>query len=374
VFGLATYEFLPFMAGKDVNERIYFMSDNLNSWYLQQINQQLLQHDLAQQQLIEQLNQFLQQFNQHRFFTHWFNKPKQLGYYIYGDVGRGKSMIMNAMYQHTTKRKIRQHFHEFMQQIHQQLALSKADKPLSIIAKQLKQQVDIIYLDEMHISDIASAMILQQLFQALFQQNIYVVTSSNYPPDGLWPNGLMRERFFPAIELLKQRLIVTSLNSQQDYRLVNSSNNQLFWIKATNAHSQLEHLFHQISYPQLIHYQQNLLICQRQIATIAYSDNIVWLNFEVICGAQRSQLDYLELAEKFTWFIISDIYPLNFEQKDTARRFTWLIDILYDKACKLALSSTVLLENIYLEGDFINEFQRTLSRLEEMQTKEYLQK
>ena len=377
---------------------------NLTCWYQQQIQSGKLNWDPAQLQLLEELDTFLQQFSRNHGLgtsSHWWgtsshglsarirraivsgrnfiirrcSTPQKLGYYIYGGVGRGKSLIMNAMYQFTSgERKTRTHFHQFMQMIHQQLAALNCDDPLTVIAKNLKQQYDIIYLDEMHISDIATAMILQRLLESMFSYHIYLVTSSNYHPDDLWPDGLMRERFLPAIAVLKQQLTVVPLAAQQDYRQLHNSLNKLFIVPATAATAQLEHIFSTLNHYEPPRAAPQINICGRKITLIKQGDQVIWFDFSVLCGAGRSQLDYLELAQQFKWFILSDIFSLTTDKKDMARRFTWLIDILYDNSCGLALSSTVILKDIYVCGDFATEFERTLSRLEEMQTQEYLQK
>lgn len=349
--------------------------ETLTSWYKQQISSGQLNYDSAQENLLNELEQFLNSFLRQNFITRWFNKDHKLGYYIYGDVGRGKSMIMNAMYKFTnTNRKTRIHFHEFMQDVHEQLSkLNNIDDPLSKIAKQLKESYDIIYLDEMHVSDIATAMIMKRLLETLFANKIYIITSSNYHPDGLWPNGLMRERFSPAIETLKKWLNVVSLNSQQDYRLINNSFNQLFIINDVRSIEKLENIFSSINLNNHIN-DKPIHICNREIPVHKSGSDVVWFDFSIICGDMRSQLDYLELCKEYTWFIISDIYQLDFSKKDIARRFTWLVDILYDNNKKLSLSSFVSIKEIYSKGDFANEFERTISRLEEMQTHEYLEK
>lgn len=345
----------------------------LVSWYTEQINLAKLNFDNAQLALLQELDKFLESFASSNFITRLWRNEYKLGYYIYGDVGRGKSMIMNAMYQVTpTDRKKRSHFHEFMYDIQQGMAkLTDINDPLAIIAKQLKSKFDIIYLDEMHVSDIATAMIMKRLLESLFTNKIYIVTSSNYHPDELWPNGLMRERFLPAIKIIKDRLNVLSLNSQQDYRLLNDSANDFFIIQANDSNSRLKQIFTNINANNHLKTNSEIEICSRKIKFIQEGKAIIWFNFNVICGEQRSQLDYLELSTRFEWVIISDIYLLTLEQKDIAQRFTWLIDILYDNNCKLSLSSAVPIENIYLRRDFASEFERTISRLEEMRTKEY---
>ncbi len=347
----------------------------LSLWYHQQTKTGKLTFDQAQLKLLSELECFLDKFSKLNFITRLWSKDHKLGYYIYGDVGRGKSMIMNTMYEFTTgTRKCRLHFHEFMHEIHQQLAeLNNTNDPLSIIAKKLKQKYDIIYLDEMHVSDIATAMIMKRLLEVIFANKIYVITSSNYHPDQLWPNGLMRERFLPAIAIIKDRLNIMSLNSQQDYRQINDSINQLFIMEDASANNKLEQIFQAINTDKQIS-TDPLKICNRDIPCIKTGLDIAWFDFKVICGEKRSQLDYLEIIKTYQWIIISQIQELTEAKKDIARRFTWLVDIFYDNNIKLALSTTVPIQDIYSKGDFANEFERTISRLQEMQTKEYLEK
>ncbi|MFN7094739.1 MAG: cell division protein ZapE [Burkholderiales bacterium] len=346
----------------------------LENWYQRQIQTGKLVFDAAQLAILQQLDSFIANFSHQGLFNRLFTRPTQLGFYLHGSVGRGKSLLLNEVYRHIpTRQKLRVHFHQFMHDIHQQLAkLNQHNEPLHIIAKQLKQKYKIIFLDEMHVSDIATAMILKSLFVALFANRIYIITSSNYKPDELYPNGLMRERFLPAIQLIKEKLQVIALESSQDYRLIHSSFNQMFFIKCKDSTRQLEEIFTKVCRNNS--YQENgqIIIQSRIINFIKKSQNIIWLEFNLICGEQRSQLDYLELTEKFNWFIIDQIPPLSPADKDFARRFTWLIDILYDKQCKLALASAVAIDQIYPTGDFAAEFTRTISRLREMQTKEYL--
>ena len=348
----------------------------LSSWYKDHTQSKQLNFDQAQFNLIKNLDKFLNNFASLNFITRLFRNDHKLGHYIYGGVGRGKSMIMNAMFEHTrTHRKIRKHFHEFMQDIHSQMAnLVNVNDPLALIAKKLKSDYDIIYLDEMHVSDIATAMIMKRLLESIFENKIYIVTSSNYHPDGLWPNGLMRERFLPAIEVLKEYLNIENLEAQQDYRLFNNSENQLFILQNEDSDRHLKKIFETINNGKSNSSRSTIEICNRQIPYIQQGQDIIWFDFMTICGDMRSQLDYLELTKKFEWFIISNIVLLNADKKDVARRFTWLIDILYDSNRKLALSSSVLIKDIYCRGDFANEFERTISRLEEMQTQEYLEK
>lgn len=350
----------------------------LQNWYIQKTKSKELVYDSLQMAILQQLDTFITNFNKQNpltnLFRKYFSKNLCFGYYIYGSVGRGKSIILNQFYKTISeKQKIRLHFHQFMNNIHKNLAdLNKQNEPLKIIAKQLKQKYKIIFLDEMHVSDIATAMILNNLFANLFANGVYIVTNSNYHPDDLYKNGLMRERFLPAIELIKYKLNVISLNGKNDYRLIDKSLNKLFLINHPHAVEELNQTFNKIRHNQ--HYTENtsIIVLNRAIPYIKKTSNIIWFDFKVICGDNRSHLDYLYLIKQYDWFIISNIYRLKPSDMNIARRFTWLIDILYDNNCKLVLSSTIAINKIYLQGEYVNEFNRTISRLNEMQTNKYL--
>ncbi len=346
----------------------------LENWYIEQTTNKNLEFDNAQLSILQQFDDFINKFNSRSFFKSWFNKPKYLGYYIYGSVGCGKSMIMNKLYRiFPDSAKTRMHFHEFMYQIQHELSTLKAhDNPLNIVAKNLSKQYKIIFLDEMLVNDIATAMILNNLFKSLFEHNIYIITTSNSKPNDLYSGGLMRERFLPAIELFNTKLNIINLVSSNDYRLLHDSSNNLFIINEQNPNILLDKIFHGISKDKPIHKDNSIEINARQVPFIQISSSIIWFDFNVICGDKRSQLDYLMLIKQYQWFIISNIPIIT--EKDIARRFILLIDVLYDNQAKIALSTHISLEQIYPSGDLIDEFARTLSRLKEMQTKEYINK
>jgi len=354
--------------------------NTLKNWYLTQTKSGNLVYDTYQFTILQQLDTFITNFTKKprlsTYFTHLFKAQKShsCGVYIYGAVGRGKSMIMNEMYEQiTTLKKIRLHFHEFMSEVNQKLnELKSQEAPLKIVARDIAQKYSIIFLDEFHVSDIATAMILKNLLISLFSEGIIIVTSSNFAPNELYPDGLMHERFLPAIELLEQELDIVSLNSPRDYRGLYDSYNQMFIIGEDDSHNSLNKLFGRIADDNQIVENSDIIIQSRKIPYIAKSAHIIWFNFDVICGDKRSQLDYLELSGEFDYFVIEGIAPINEQNKDVARRFTWLIDVLYDRRRRLILSSGCRLEDIYPQGDFAIEFERTVSRLTEMQTSEYL--
>lgn len=350
------------------------MQKPINDWYLRQTKSGLLVFNNTQYAILQQLDTFIRSFAKSNFFTKLFHKQKKTGFYIYGPVGCGKTMLTDTFYHAMpTPRKMRIHFHEFMSNLHQELAHLKAGtEPLDLVAKKLKKTTDIIFLDEMHVSDIATAMILQKFFMHLFAKNIYIVTSSNVAPDGLYQDGLMRERFLPAISLLKEKLTLLALETACDYRLRNIADANLYLIKEKDSNNKLSELFNKINLNHTFQDASEIEIQSRHINYEKLGKDIIWFDFNIICGDMRSQIDYLELSHKFTWFIIGNLHQLDAKDKDMARRFTWLVDILYDEKNKLILSSDIAIEQIYLSGDYAFEFTRTISRLEEMQTKEYL--
>ena len=350
--------------------------ETLTSWYFNQTNQKKLIFDNSQLVILQQLDKFIDTFNTNIKWYNFLHKPKQLGYYIYGDVGRGKSMIMDALFYHiNTPQKLRIHFHQFMQMIQTQMnELNSDTNRINTICANLAKKYKIIFLDEMHVSDIANAMILRNLFDGLFNEKIHIITSSNYAPDSLYQGGLQRDRFLPAIALIKQRLNILSLNTNTDYRLVNAQINQLFFINDPQSEIKLKQIFDKFSTNKDTNKNKHIEINSRHIQYLLTSNKIIWFDFKTICGDRRSQIDYIELIKQFDWIILSGIDKLTTENQNIARRFTWLIDVIYDNNTKLAISSKCNLSEIYLEGDFINEFNRTLSRLSEMQTIEYLHK
>lgn len=346
----------------------------LQNWYQSQISSNNLIYDEHQNIILQQLDNFITNFSNRGFFRRLFSKPSQLGVYMYGNVGSGKSLIINALYQKIpVQQKCRIHFHQFMNDIHQKLAnLKDYEAPLDKIAQELRQKYRIIFLDEMHISDIATAMILKNLLFSLFKYEVYIITTSNFAPNQLYPEGLMRERFLDAIELIQQKLLLLNLNSSTDYRLIHNTHNQLFIINNPLSTEKLANLFNRFADDNKIDSDDEVIIQSRPIWYIKKSAHIIWFKFDIICGENRSQLDYLELSNRYDYIIIEGIEPIDPRNKDIARRLTWLVDIWYDNRKKIILSAICGIGQIYVEGEWAIEFGRTVSRLIEMQTQEYL--
>jgi cell division protein ZapE len=295
------------------------------------------------------------------------------GVYFWGGVGRGKSFLMDCFFDAVPyRRKRRVHFHAFMQQVHAALKQYKSvADPLAQVADELARSARLLCFDEFHVSDIADAMILGRLVEALFERGVVLVATSNYPPDGLYPNGLQRQNFLPTIELLKKKLEVFELDAGIDYRLRSLERMDIFIVpNGADADRRLAENFQQLCGEPSS--DEALDILGRTLKTRARSLGAVWFDFQEICGGPRSQNDYLELARCYHSFMLSDVPKMSRDQANEARRFTWLVDVLYDFRVKLILSAEVEAHLLYVEGPHANEFTRTVSRLIEMRTREYL--
>jgi len=288
-------------------------------------------------------------------------------------VGRGKSFLMDCFYDAVPyRRKKRVHFHAFMQQIHEALKKHKNEAdPLAQVADEIARATRLLCFDEFHVSDIADAMILGRLVEALFERGVVFVATSNYPPDGLYPNGLQRQNFLPTIELLKKRLEVFELDAGIDYRLRSLERMDIFMVPGgQDADAKLADDFRQICGEPCP--PGPLEILGRTLKTRDRSLGAAWFDFDDICGGPRSQNDYLELARRYHSILISNVPKMGRDQANEARRFTWLVDVLYDFRVKLIVSAEVEAQDLYTDGPHANEFTRTVSRLIEMRTREYL--
>lgn len=295
------------------------------------------------------------------------------GVYMWGGVGRGKSFLMDAFYDSVPyRRKRRVHFHAFMQEVHQALKRHKQEAdPLMRVAADIADGTRLLCFDECHVSDIADAMILGRLFSGLFDLGVVIVTTSNYPPDGLYPNGLQRHLFLPTIDLLKRRLEVIEVDSGTDYRLRTLERIERFIVPAgAEADRRLEQDFREIAGSS--GKAGSITLLEREVAVRRHAAGVIWFDFPTLCGGARSQNDYLEIAREHHTLILSDIPRLSREQASEARRFTWLVDVLYDHRVKLIASAESEADQLYVEGVQAAEFQRTVSRLIEMRTREYL--
>ncbi len=299
--------------------------------------------------------------------------PLPKGVYMYGGVGRGKSFIMDCFYNAVPlERKTRLHFHEFMREVHRQLHELKGQQdPLEVLAKRMARKHRLICFDEFHVADVTDAMILYKLLDAMFRYRMSIVTTSNFHPDGLYPNGLHRDRILPAIELLKTHLQVINVDAGNDYRRRTLEVARLYLTPLSpEIDTEMVGIFNQLA--ETADEDPALNIEHRVLQAKRRAGGVVWFDFQTLCGGPRSQNDYLELASRFHTVMLSNVPLMPVRLASEARRFTWLIDVLYDRKCKLVISAEVPPEQLYTEGPMSHEFPRTVSRLNEMQSKEYL--
>ena len=298
------------------------------------------------------------------------------GLYFWGGVGRGKTYLMDAFYDALPfERKIRVHFHRFMQRVHKELAKLEGEKnPLNLIADQLAKEARVICFDEFFVSDITDAMILGGLFEQLFGRGVTLMATSNIVPDGLYKDGLQRSRFLPTIALVKKHTEVVNVDGGTDYRLRALKQAELYHFPLDDeADKSLERCFASLN-PDVEHIQRNepLDIEGRPIIACCVSDDVVWFDFKELCDGPRSQNDYIELAREFHAVLVSDVPQMDAGKDDQARRFINLVDEFYDRNVKLVLSAEVSLEQLYVGSRLSFEFERTQSRLLEMQSHDYL--
>ena len=295
------------------------------------------------------------------------------GIYLWGGVGRGKTYLMDMFYDTLNGiEKQRVHYHKFMLDIHERLrVLPKSPNPLTIIGRSLARHIRVLCLDEFHVTDVADAMLLAGLLRALFRHGVTLVVTSNTRIDQLYLNGLQRERFLQSIALLHDYTIEIDLGSGQDYRLLHLRRGETY-LKADEQSQQLLSVKFKELAPGCVVFNEPLLIHGRCIKTLALSDDIVWFDFYELCDTPRAAKDYLEIACLFHTVFVSDIPRLADAQDSAAKRFMHLVDALYDHRVKLILSAELPPADLY-EGRLLQgAFERTISRLIEMGSEDYL--
>jgi cell division protein ZapE len=307
-------------------------------------------------------------------FKKLINRPAvPRGVYLFGGVGRGKSFLMDCFFNAVPiERKTRLHFHEFMREVHRELAdLQGTVNPLDELGKRMAKRYRLICFDEFHVADITDAMILYRLLAALFDHGVGFVTTSNFEPDDLYPGGMHRDRVLPAIGLLNAHLDVLNVDNGTDYRRRTLEQVKLYHTPLGElADSEMAHAFTRLAESHdespALHIEARVINARRK------AGGLVWFDFSVLCGGPRSQNDYLELAVQFHTVLLSDVPQMFVRHASEARRFTWLVDVLYDRRVKLILSAAVAPEDLYTSGPLAHEFPRTISRLNEMQSAEFL--
>lgn len=345
--------------------------------------------DDAQQRAAERLsrlNDELHAFKNKRasLIGRVFSRPDvPRGVYFYGGVGRGKSFLMDAFYGATkVRRKTRVHFHAFMRNVHAELRTLKHEAdPLVVVAERLAERYRLICFDEFHVSDIADAMILGRLLSNCFENGIVFVMTSNYAPDRLYPEGLQRQNFLPTIALIKENMDVVEVDSGIDYRRRTLEQDHVYH-SPLNAETdaRLAATFARLATGKPAH-DRSITIYGREIALRKHADGVIWFDFAALCETPRSQNDYLELAQDHHTLILSNVPMLATKDSNVIRRFTLLVDVLYDHRVKLIMSATAPLADIsrvdegVTDSDtrrVLSEFARTTSRLTEMQSSEYM--
>ena len=373
------------MAGEQASERVSGHDSVAGAflgplhWYKKQTQLTKFSADLAQERVAERLQLLfdaLIEFKSYRgrpFMKTFGNRTPPRGLYIHGAVGRGKSMLMDAFYgQLPYRRKRRIHFHAFMQSVHRELTdLSQVEDPLLRVAEHLARDIRVLCFDEFHVSDIGDAMILARLFESMVERGIVCVMTSNYAPDSLYLNGLQRERFLPAIALIKQHLDVVELSGKTDFRLCSLEQLELYFQPLGSAADAAM----LAAYTRLAGGSPRsaaLEVNGRKIQARSASHGIAWFDFVALCGTARSQNDYLELARRFHTIMLANVPSMTAEHASETRRFTWLVDVLDDQRVNLIISADAPIEALYRNGPNSQEFPRTASRLHEMQSREYL--
>ena len=259
-----------------------------------------------------------------------------------------------------------------MREVHRELReLQGTVNPLEALGERIAKRYKLICFDEFHVADVTDAMILHRLLDALFKAGVGFVTTSNFHPDGLYPNGLHRDRILPAIELLKDKLEVINVDNGTDYRQRTLTHIELYHTPLGEAaEAAMEQTFSELA--ETRDEDPVLHIEAREIRAVRRAGGVIWFDFRTLCGGPRSQNDYLEIATQFHTVLLSNVPQMAVRQASEARRFTWLVDVLYDRRVTLVMSAQVEPELLYTEGPMSHEFPRTVSRLREMQSAEYL--
>ena len=341
-----------------------------------------LQADVAQDRVVEHLQKLQQKVLQQNSFArrlrNWLPGTSDYagirGIYLWGGVGRGKTLLMDLFFTSLAiDQKKRVHFHRMMSDIHARLrALDGIEDPLDKIAADIAASVRVLCFDEFYVSDIADAMLLGKLLDGLFKRGVTLVATSNSRPADLYSGGLQRERFLPAIALLEQHTDVIELDSGTDYRLQLLQEAGTYLTPAgDDTNAKLQHYFDEIASAEIIE-NRTLQILGRDVRTRRCAKGVAWFDFMEICGGPRSQEDYIEIARWYPTVIISDIPQLTHELDNSSRRFIAVVDEFYDRKVKLIVSAATCVESLYSGERLEFEFQRTISRLIEMQSNDYL--
>jgi cell division protein ZapE len=353
---------------------------NVREFYEHALSQRGFTADAAQYAAVERLQQAYDEWIHYRAerstsFKRLINRPEMpRGIYLWGGVGRGKSFLMDSFFLVVpVVRKTRLHFHEFMRSVHRELdELKGVADPLDEVARRIAKKYRLICFDEFHVSDIADAMILYNLLKALFDHGVSFIMTSNYAPEALYPDGLHRDRMLPTIALLGQKLDVLNVDGGIDYRKRALEQVAAYHMPlGLQADRALRRAFAKVA--ETADEEPRVRIEAREIKCLRRAGGVIWFDFGTLCGGPRSQNDYLEIASRFHIVILSGVPAMSAAMSSEARRFTWLVDVLYDHKVKLLMSAEVAPDELYKDGMLATEFQRTASRIIEMQSREYME-
>ncbi len=297
------------------------------------------------------------------------------GLYLWGGPGRGKTYLMDCFYDSlpfADKRRV--HFHRFMLEIHQALDnLPKTPNPLQVVARHLAGRTRVLCLDEFHVTDVADAMLLAGLLEALFEHQLTLVATSNIAPGSLYQDGLQRNRFLPAIDLLQRNTRVQHLEGSKDFRLELLQHNGIYLVATDRAaHAWLQQHLQELVPLELRQPHASIQLLGREFRVRALAEDLVWFEFDELCMQPRSARDYLELAREFHTLLLEGVPQFDEGLDEAARRFIHLVDALYDHGVKLIVTAAVTPEQLYVSGQLEKPFRRTASRLMEMSSERYL--
>lgn len=337
--------------------------------YAKLIAEKTIRFDSAQQAALNEIERIYSQLSSPFSWRRWLNLPIK-GLYLWGSVGVGKTLLMDLLFKTIPVKKKRMHFYLFMQYIHEQLSVFQGQKnPLQKIAKKISQECRLILFDEFYVKNIADAMILGGLLKALFKYKVCFVATSNTEPSKLYWEGLQREQFLPAITEIETHCVVLHLQAERDYRLHHLVDSQIYFCPQNNG--ALEKLFasltatHQISHGPL-------KINDRLIEIVKRSSDVLWITFDNLCNIPRSSADYALIIKKYSPIIISNIPKIAANDYARIANFIQFIDIAYDNEIYCVFSADVAIDELYTEGKYLQDFQRTQSRIHEMQSKDYV--
>jgi cell division protein ZapE len=352
------------------------VSQDVVALYQQHLDKRGFVADASQWRAVERLQRLFEEWTAYKSRRNTALKrlivksalPK--GVYLWGPVGRGKSFLMDSFYLCVPLvRKRRVHFHHFMREIHREMnELKGTEDPIAEVAARTARRYRLVCFDEFHVSDIADAMILGRFLEQVMERGVVFCMTSNYAPDQLYPNGLQRERFLPVIDLIKEKLDVLQVDSGVDYRRLKMERLKVYHV---GSDADFPKIFDELK--DVEEERQALDVDGRNIPYRKRAGALVWFDFQALCGGARSYADYVDLAQRFHTVMLSGVPRMSPKNADAARRFTWLVDVFYDDRVNLVVSAEAEPEQLFVEGENSAESQRTVSRLHEMQSVQYLQ-